>query len=162
LTLDQPPAQDALTTFVVLVYFAQISRGERMSKWMVIAVFLCSGLAAACGGGGSGVSGSTQLGKMSDADITKLCEYLVDLAGPARTITCSNGETIMTGGGSAAECATDFKESRTEFPNCSATVSNLENCFEDIADFSDQEICSDSASLPDSCLPLLSASCGGL
>jgi len=133
-----------------------------MSKWMVIAVFLCSGLVAACGGGGSGVSGSTQLGKLTDSDITKLCEYLVDVVGPARTVTCSDGEVVMVGGGSVTACTTEFKEDRTEFPNCTATVSNIENCIEDLSDASDQELCSDSTAFPDACLPLLSSSCGGV
>ena len=132
-----------------------------MSKLIFVGAFLCAGLVAACGGGGSGVSGSKTLVSLSDAEITDVCEYLVDLGGPERTVSCGGGVTLEVGGGSVVECSTGFKESRTADPSCAATVNDAESCGEDIADLSDAQLCSPSQSLPPSCLPLFQCD-GGL
>jgi hypothetical protein len=123
-----------------------------MSKLILVGAILCAGLAAACGGGGSGVSSSKSLVSLNDSEVNKLCEYVVDLAGPERTLTCSNGAMGTRGGGTVAECAADFKETATASPNCAATVGDAEHCAEDLADLSDAEICS--LSIPSSCMKL--------
>jgi hypothetical protein len=133
-----------------------------MSKWIASA-FFCTGLVIACGGGsgsgGSGVSGSKKLVDLNSAEITDICEYLEDVAGPMRTITCPDGNTV-TIDGNVAECVMSVTESQTAAPNCMATVDNYEGCAEAIAALSDAELC-DLSSLPAACAPLLSAECTG-
>jgi len=124
-----------------------------MSKWLFVGAFLCA--VAACGGGGSGVSSGKTLVSLSDSEITDLCEYLVDVAGPARTVDCGGGDTVMIGGGSVSACTTGLKAARTEDPSCGATVNDAESCSEDLSDLSDAELCSDSTPFPSACLPLL-------
>lgn len=85
--------------------------------------------AIACGGGGSGVSGSKRLGSLSDAEARQLCEYASDEFGPPRTITC-NGQTIEFNGIDDGDCATAMG---SEIPEtCPATVSQYEDCIEAI------------------------------
>jgi hypothetical protein len=132
-----------------------------MSKWIVIAGFLCTGLVAACGGGsGSGVSSGKTLVSLSDSEITDFCEYAVDLAGPERTVDCGGGVTITIGGGSVAECVTGMQMTQDQFPGCAATVGQAERCAEDMADLTDAQLCSDGP-LPASCQPLLGPGCTG-
>ena len=131
-----------------------------MSKWIVMAAFLCTGLAACGGGGGSGVSGSKQLVSLSAAEVTDLCEYFVDLAGAERMVDCGGGLTITIGGGSVSECVIGLQETQGQFPGCTATVGNAESCMEALTDLTDAQLCSDGP-LPTACQPLFNASCGG-
>jgi hypothetical protein len=131
-----------------------------MSKSIVVAAFLCTGLVTACGGGGSGVSGSKALVSLSEGEITDLCEYFVDLAGSEREVDCGGGLVVTVGGGSVSECVVDLQTSRGQFPGCTATVSNAESCMEDLTDLTDAQLCSDGP-LPAACLPLFNNECGG-
>jgi 1,6-anhydro-N-acetylmuramate kinase len=131
-----------------------------MSKWIVVSVFVCAGWATACGSDGSGVSGDKTLVSLSDAELTKLCEYTVKQDGPERTIDCGGGLRVTVGGKTVAECVTDLQDNLDQFPSCSATVADAEACAEDFADFTDEELCSSATPLPRSCEPLLS--CGGV
>jgi hypothetical protein len=94
-------------------------------KWIASA-WLCMGLAVACGGGsggggGSGVTGSKKLVDLSTDEITSVCEFQVELAGPARTIDCGGGQTATVGGGSVADCVSSFQDQQTSNPSCMAT-----------------------------------------
>lgn len=124
-----------------------------MSKRLIVVAFLCAGLTAACGGGGSGVSRSKSLASLSDAEITDLCEYFAE--GEVREVDCGGGLTVTFGPDSVAECVTDQREITA---SCTATVADAEDCNDDlqaeIQDSTDAELCSDSTSLPASCLPL--------
>ncbi len=132
-----------------------------MSKWIIVAALLCTGLATACGGDdGSGVSGSKSLVSLNDGEVTDLCEFIVDLQGPERMIDCGGGVTLTVGGQTVAECSTGLKMSQAQFPNCTATVKNAEECVKAIDGLSDQQLCSDSPP-PAACQALFSASCGG-
>lgn len=127
-----------------------------MSKWMMVAAFLCAGLATACGGDdGSGVSGSKSIVMLNDAEVTDLCEFLVDVA-PERMVDCGEGLTI-TVGETLAECTARFKAIKGGAPSCTATVTNAEECAKGSADLSDQQICS--LMLPAACQPLFSTAC---
>jgi hypothetical protein len=129
-----------------------------MSKWIVVAAFLCAGLATACGGDdGSGVSGTKSLVSLNDSEVTALCKFLVDVGGPERMIDCGSGFTITVGGQTVAECTAGLKESQGEFPNCTATVKNAEECAKAFADLSDQQYCS--LTVPAACQPLFAPTC---
>lgn len=132
-----------------------------MSKWILVGAFLYAGLAAACGGGtGSGVSGSKMVVALSDSELTDLCTYLVDVAGPMRTIDCGGGFTLEVGGGTVAECKADFQATKTAAPNCAATVNDTETCIEDLADLTDAQACSPSQGLPKACEVLFACDSG--
>jgi len=129
-----------------------------MSKRIAMAAFLCAGLAAACGGSGSGVSSGKELTALSDVEIEDLCAYLVGVEGDLREIDC--GDIIVTvGKGTVDECIDDLEVRQSEYPSCDATVGDFEACSEDFAALSDDEVCDDSTLLPVSCEPLLL--CGG-
>ncbi len=128
-----------------------------MSKWMMVAAFLSAGLATACGGDdGSGVSGSKSIVMLNDAEVTDLCEFLVDVGGPQRMVDCGEGFTI-TVGETLAGCTAELKAIKAGAPSCTATVTNAEECAKGSADLSDQQICS--LMLPAACQPLASAAC---
>lgn len=127
-----------------------------MSKWVIGSVVLCTALSAAACGGGSGVTGSKTLVSLSNGEITDLCEYLIDVGGPARTIECENGDTVITGGDSVTDCIVDLQMSRDADPDCAATVDNAESCIEAFADRSVAQICDDD--IPVACLPLFQCS----
>lgn len=129
-----------------------------MSKWVIVAL-MCSGLIAACTSTGSGVSGSKPLLDLNNAEIADLCEYFVDLFGPARTVDCGGGLTITVGGGSVAECIEDVQDSQDTALNCTADVFDAEFCAEDLADIPDEELCDDGP-LPSSCTVLIQ--CGDI
>jgi len=130
-------------------------------KWIASA-FVCTGLAFACGGGsngGSGVSGSKQLGALNATDARKVCEYIADLQGPARTVTCMDGTTVQVNAATEADiqdCATGLEAVSDA---CTATVGQAEDCFEAIAALSDEDqFCNDTA-LPAVCAPILAQEC---
>jgi hypothetical protein len=130
-----------------------------MSKWIVV-VFLSAGWAAACGSDGSGVSGDKQLVSLSTGEINDLCEYLVKVEGPERTVDCGNRVTITIGRGTVADCVLAVQDGLAQFPSCDATVDDAESCSEDLADITDAELCTNPTLLPRSCEPLIS--CGTL
>jgi len=129
-----------------------------MIKWIGSAV-LCTSLAIACGGGsgGSGVDGSLELADLGAGEAADLCDYIVDVLGPERTVDCGGGVMLTVGGEDAAECVDDFNT----FPaTCTATVDNAESCAEALGALSDAELCADE-SFPAACAPLISQTCGG-
>jgi hypothetical protein len=135
-----------------------------MSKWIASA-FFCTGLVIACGGGGgggggSGVSGSKQLVDLNDAEITDICEYLADLAGAPRMVTC-DGETLTIEAQSVAECSAGINGNIDMFPDCAATVDNFEGCAEAIDGLSDDGICAlfGGGALPAACTALSGPGC---
>jgi hypothetical protein len=123
-----------------------------MSRWIVTAVFLGAALVAGCGSDGSGVSGSKELGSLSDGEVADLCAYLVDVEGSLRTIRCDGDVTVTVGDRTEAECTAELRLTR-ELPDCTATVDEAEICSEDLADLSDADRCDDA--FPLSCLALL-------
>ncbi|HEU0037181.1 MAG TPA: hypothetical protein VFQ53_41510 [Kofleriaceae bacterium] len=122
------------------------------------AAFACGG---GKGGGGSGVSGSKTIVQLDATEVRKLCEYLVDVAGPMRTVTCSDGSTVTVGGGTVDECVSSFQEDQLMHPMCMVTVAQFEDCIEDTSAFSDAQFCDPNTAIPPSCTPLLSAACSG-
>lgn len=133
-----------------------------MSKRIAMAVLLCVGGIAACGGGegegGSGVSESKTLISLSDAETMTLCEFTTDVDGPARTVNCPDDTTITVGKDTAAECAAGLKALRGR-TGCTATVGNAEDCASAIGDLTDQQLCT---GLPASCAFFFSSACSGL
>ncbi|MBS1123007.1 MAG: hypothetical protein H6Q90_5235 [Deltaproteobacteria bacterium] len=135
-------------------------------RWMISAALctgLCAGLAAACGGGGSGGGGSgvatdKQLINLQSADVTRVCAYLADVAGPARMVDCGGGNIVTIGGDSTTECETDLAVFGTSNPNCTATVGQAEDCFEALAAQTDAQLCSDSPP-PAACSALFGPDC---
>lgn len=128
-----------------------------MSKWIVVAAFLCAGLTAACGGGsgGSGVERSKSLAALSDGEITDLCEHFADVT-ERRVVDCGGGLMVTFEARPVAECVADHQQIPA---SCTATVGDAEDCNEDFADLTDQQLCSDGA-LPASCQAVFA--CGAL
>ena len=128
-----------------------------MTKFLMCVMLLWC---AACGGSGSGVDGGKRLSSLSDAEIRDICEYAIDVQGPERMIDCGGGVTLTVGGGSVDECIAGATESKTEYPNCAATVDDYEACTEAFADVTDAQWCSDDITFPAACAPLFTAECG--
>ena len=129
-----------------------------ISKWIASAC-VCASLAIGCGGGsgGSGVDGTIELVELDAGEAADLCDYIVDVLGPERTVDCGDGVMITVGGEDAAECVDDFDT----FPaTCTATVDNAEACAEALGALSDAQLCADD-SFPAACAPLISGTCGG-
>jgi hypothetical protein len=135
-----------------------------MSKRIAMAVLLCIGGIAACGGGegggSSGVSESKTLISLSDAEVTTLCAFTTEADGPERTVNCPDDVIITVGQQTAAECAATLTALRGR-TSCTATVGNAEDCANDLADLTDQQLCSDTG-LPAACAFLFSMECNGL
>lgn len=133
-----------------------------MSKRIAMAVLLCIGGIAACGGGdgggGSGVSESKMLISLSDAEVMSVCAFTTEADGAARTVNCPDDVTITVGDDTAAECATGLQALRGR-AGCTATVGNAEDCASAIGDLTDQQLCS---GLPASCAFFFSSACSGL
>lgn len=128
-------------------------------KWIGSA-FLCSAMAFACGGGGSGGSGvddDVALLDITADEAGDVCDYIINLAGPEREIDCGDGTTVTVGNTpqeaeeDIADCTADIQQVPS---GCEATVGDLEACFEAFADASDEELCSDDAPLPPECAPV--------
>ncbi len=136
-----------------------------MSFKSIGSAFLCSVMAFACGGGngggggGSGVDGNVPLLDITAGEAGDVCDYIIHLDEPPRTIDCGDGTTVEVGQTEAeaqadiAECTTDLQAVPVE---CDATVAELEACFEAFADeaaaATDAEICSDAQTpLPAEC-----------
>ena len=130
-----------------------------MSRWIAVAALVWTS-AAACGGGGSGVSGSKSLVSLGEGERMALCGYAVEVAGPERTIPCGDGFTVEVGPRPVAECVADLARRQTEFPSCTATVEDSETCTEDLAELTDAQWCA--AALPTSCRVVLGDTCGGV
>ena len=122
---------------------------------VTVFAFACGG----GGGGGGGVDGGKRLVDLNDAEITSMCEYTAELQGPEREITCSDNTTVTVGGGTVAECVTEFNESQASAPNCPVTVSQYEACIEAFDAQSDAQLCE--GELPAACAPLLQSACTG-
>ena len=117
--------------------------------------FACGG-----GGGGGGVDGGKRLVDLNDAEVTSMCEYTAGIQGPEREITCSDSSTVTVGGGTVAECVTEFNESQAAAPNCPVTVSQYEDCIEAVDALTDAQLC-EGNSFPAACAPLLQSACTG-
>jgi hypothetical protein len=129
-------------------------------KWIGSA-FLCSAMAFACGGGGSGgsgVDGDVVLLDITAGEAGDVCDYIVNLGGPEREIDCGDGTTVTVGNdpsevaGDIADCTADLQAVPDD---CDATVGELESCFEAFADASDAELCDEDAPLPPECTPII-------
>jgi hypothetical protein len=124
-------------------------------KWIGSA-FVCMTFAFACGGGdggsdGSGVDPDTLVTELEPDESEAICEYSADLNGPAREIDCGDGVTVNVEAVDVAECAAGLDSIGEEAPDCPATVGEFEACLEDLAAFSDDELCDDGTALPASC-----------
>lgn len=126
--------------------------------------FVCMLLAFGCGGGGgsdgSGVDPNVLLVEIEPDEAEAFCEYQQDLAGPPRTIECAEGEDIEVEPFDLDGCVDDLLSIGDEAPECPVTVGELETCFEDLAAFSDDELCDpEGVDLPASCEVLLDPDC---
>ncbi len=109
---------------------------------LLSALFFASSLTlVACGGGGgSGLDSSKTLGSLSSAELTDLCEFVVDTY-PSEAVDCGDGQMFEPG--TVAECTED------PFPSdCAATVGQAEACVEALA----ADVCADT--LPEACAPI--------
>jgi hypothetical protein len=101
--------------------------------------------------GSSGIAGERPLSGLTPTEAVALCDELAaDF--PARTVSC-DGETFRVGV-PAADCASEPVAPGT----CTATVSDMRDCFETYYNTSDSELCT-SGALPEECDPLLSGDC---
>jgi hypothetical protein len=108
----------------------------------------------ACGGSdapasGSGVDPTLAIGTISNAQITDICEYAVSLS---REVTCNGNPTQSV---AVQDSCEGLLASIAD--GCIATVADMEVCFEDLSELSDDEVCM--LVNPDSCLFLGDASC---
>jgi hypothetical protein len=124
-----------------------------MSKRIIVAALLCAGLTAACGGDGSGVSRSKSLVSLSDGERTELCEYLADTV-EERVVNCGGGVVITSRARSVTSCVATHEALPA---SCTATVGDAEDCSEDYAALTEQQLCAD-ARLPAACQALVA--CG--
>ncbi|HEY4177098.1 MAG TPA: hypothetical protein VGM90_09715 [Kofleriaceae bacterium] len=130
---------------------------------MKTSLFLVSVLAlGACGGGGGsggdtgGVPGSTKLVDLTQAQTDALCHAEASTA-PKESFTCPDG-TTHSRGVDDAECTN--AEPIGVSASCTATVSDLVNCFDDIDGYTNAQLCDETSSnIPASCAFLVS--CGG-
>lgn len=110
-------------------------------------------LLVACGGSdpasGSGVDPTLPIGTVSPAQITDICEYAVSLS---REVTCNGNPTQSV---AVQDSCEGLLETIAE--GCTATVADMEVCFEDLSELTDDEVCM--FVNPDSCLFLGDASC---
>ena len=114
----------------------------------------CVVFMVACGG--SGVDRDKQLVDLDDGEITELCEYSTDLAGPPRTIDCDG--VMIRIDPNVANCVRNLNASQAMFPDCAATAGDFQRCAEAFAELSDEEFCTlDEA--PPACQPLDGAGC---
>ncbi len=104
------------------------------------------------------MSGSKKLVDLTPDEVTSLCEYVTSLSDP-RTVDCGNGTTITVEGQTVEECVSSFTMDQTNAPNCMVTVAQAEACSEDLSAFTDEQLCSDTTTIPASCAPLFSADC---
>jgi hypothetical protein len=114
---------------------------------------------AACGG--SGVDADKRVTALSDSEISDLCDYLADLAGPERTIVCDNGVPLHVGGRAAeSACVSSAASLDSDYPGCTTTVEQMETCAKARADLSDAQLCDFDLVVPE-CAPLHTPECGG-
>ncbi|MEO8706801.1 MAG: hypothetical protein ABI867_42635 [Kofleriaceae bacterium] len=121
-----------------------------MTKWIASA-FLCTGLAFACGGGDGGVDSDVLVADLSDDEAADECAFLVD-EHPPFDVDC-DGTTVTIGFDSDAECVGSLPTD----PACDVTVGEFEDCFDDLDDAADEDICA--ADFPVSCDALMAAEC---
>lgn len=124
-----------------------------MTRWVYIVVL------AACGSG-PGVDGDKRITALDDGEIHDLCDYIVELYGPSRTIDCGTG-TITFGGLDADVCFADMIAFQSRYPGCEATVDDKTACEEAIAHASDSQICNSDGEVPPVCAPVFTVECGG-
>lgn len=101
--------------------------------------------------GSSGIDGARALSGLTPMEAVALCDELAaDF--PARTVSC-DGETFRVGV-PASDCPSEPVAPGT----CTATVSDMRDCFETYYNTSDSDLCT-SGALPAECDPLLSGDC---
>lgn len=124
-----------------------------MKRWVVVVAL------AACGSG-SGVDGDKAITELNDGEIHDLCDYIVDVYGPSRTVDCGTA-MITVGGLDPDACFAETIAFQARYPACGATVADKEACEKAIANVSDSQLCSGDGVVPSVCDPLLTEECGG-
>ena len=125
-----------------------------MNKTSTLLIGILSLGLIACGGDdGSGVPDSKVVGMLTADEATAVCTELAGIF-PERTVDCGDGITITIGIDSA-ECGQEQPPA-----TCTATVGDYRDCFAALSDFTDAQICSDTAP-PPACAPVFTAGCGG-
>jgi hypothetical protein len=104
------------------------------STLFTMAVFACGG---GSGGEGSGISASTPVADFSADQDQDMCGYIIELAGPERTVDCGDGVTITLGGEEIASCLDDLET----FSACGLLAGDVEGCAEAISAIPDQNFC---------------------
>ena len=123
----------------------------RANAWLLSIGAVTTGCFGGEGGSDSGVPGSTRLPELTSAQRSSLCEHLADVF-PSRTVACEDF-TLTLGFTSANQCVSQLPTS----PSCSATVDQVEACYEAIAAIADEDICM--LELPAACTPLSDDGC---
>lgn len=108
------------------------------------------------GNSGSGLEGDRRMVSLSAGELGSFCDYVADFG--ERKFTC-DGETGTVGHASKEDCITVWSETKTQAPNCQATVAQTEACSEDLDSFSDAKLCQEG--LPASCLSFITPECLG-
>ena len=127
--------------------------------------FLCMVLAFGCGGGdgGSGVDEGTLLVEITPDESDAVCEAALGQPVDEREVDCGDGTTVTVTQPDAediADCADTLDSLGDDFPDCDATVGDFNDCFDDLANATDDELCA--AEPPASCDFLFTdPDCGG-
>jgi hypothetical protein len=110
----------------------------------------------ACGG----VDDDKLLTSLGDSEILKMCERVIELVGPPRTVHCGSFD-LKLGNKSIDDCIAETLSLQVQYPICEATVGDNETCAAAIASAPADELCSGHGSLPLGCAALLTIECGG-
>jgi hypothetical protein len=118
---------------------------------------------AACGG--SGLDTSLKINTLSDSEITDECQYIHDTY-PKKTFTCDDGQggtdNVSIGGNDVASCTSSLETLQPDIPNCTATVGDVEDCFDFEYNLSSDQFCgTTSVTPPSSCQRANAADCEG-
>jgi hypothetical protein len=121
------------------------------------AIFAIATLAAACGGGTSGVSSDTLVVDLDASGETTVCDYIASKS-TAHAATCSDGSTITLDAQTVGMCLARLDDTIANHPSCTATVGDAESCIDAVAALTDADLCAGNL-VPAACEQLLAAAC---
>ena len=121
------------------------------------AIFAIATLAAACGGGTSGVSSDTLVVDLDASGETTVCDYIASKS-TTHAATCSDGSTITLDAQTVGMCLARLADTIANHPSCTATVGDAESCIDAVAALTAAELCAGNL-VPAACEQLLAAAC---
>jgi len=121
------------------------------------AIFAIATLAAACGGGTSGVSSDTLVVDLDASGETTVCDYIASKS-TMHAATCSDGSTITLDAQTVGMCLARLDDTIANHPSCTATVGDAESCIDAVAALTDADLCAGDL-VPPACAQLLGAAC---